>query len=219
RHEVADGAGRHVSRHGDSRPQRVDGRLRARARRDTGRRHDQRRKNISLRHDLDVPTAQGRRHLESAAGARLDGSAPQSVRHRRLSPRREHARPRRRRDRADRRSSDRLVHRPPPCRRVKHLAAIAILITACHAQRPTIVFESGLGDDSRPWKYIATEVRKTAPVFTYDRAGLGTSAPATTPRTPKNIARELHERLAREHIAPPYILVSHSAGAWYALQF
>src|SRR5205823_12862805 len=49
---------------------------------------------------------------------------------------------------------------------------------------------------------------------TYDRA-----KDAKTPRTAKNIARELHERLAEAHVAPPYVLVSHSAGAWYVLQF
>jgi pimeloyl-ACP methyl ester carboxylesterase len=102
---------------------------------------------------------------------------------------------------------------------MKRLAAIAILLAACRAPRPTVVFESGLGDDSGPWRGVAARVKEFAPVYTYDRAGLGTSPPATTPRTPKNISRELHERLTRDHIAPPYIVVSHSAGAWYALQF
>lgn len=98
---------------------------------------------------------------------------------------------------------------------------VALLLIACRAKEhgPTLVFEAGLGDSSAPWSTVAARAKSIAPVFTYDRAGLGTSPPTPAPRTPKNIAAELHERLAREHVAPPYVLVSHSAGAWYALQF
>ena len=105
---------------------------------------------------------------------------------------------------------------------MKRLAiVVALLVVSCRAteHRPTLVFEAGLGDSSAPWQAVAARAKSIAPVFTYDRPGLGTSPPATTPRTAKNIAAELHERLAREHVAPPYILMSHSAGAWYALQF
>jgi len=104
---------------------------------------------------------------------------------------------------------------------MKRLIVAALLVASCRAKPhpPTLVFESGLGDPSTPWHVVAERAKKIAPVFLYDRAGLGTSPPATTPRTPKNIARELHERLERAHVAPPYILVSHSAGAWYVLQF
>jgi pimeloyl-ACP methyl ester carboxylesterase len=95
--------------------------------------------------------------------------------------------------------------------------ALLLLVTGCRAvHQPTVVFESGLGDDSAPWwrSGVASRVQAVAPVFTYDRA-----KDPRTPRTAKNIARELHERLAEAHVAPPYVLVSHSFGAEYVLQF
>ncbi len=105
--------------------------------------------------------------------------------------------------------------------RVKRIAIVALfLIVACHRETsPTVVFEAGLGDTDDSFHAVADRVRKVAPVFLYDRAGLGDMPAASTPRTPSNIARELHDRLTKENVAPPYILVSHSAGAWYALQF
>ena len=105
--------------------------------------------------------------------------------------------------------------------RVKRIAVFALfLIVACHRETsPTVVFEAGLGDTDDSFHAVADRVRKVAPVLLYDRAGLGDMPAASTPRTPSNIARELHDRLTKENVAPPYILVSHSAGAWYALQF
>jgi len=104
-------------------------------------------------------------------------------------------------------------------RRPAVLAIVLFALAGCHPHKPTVVFEAGLGDTHDSWRAVVRRIAPSAPVFTYDRAGLGTSAPATSPRTPTNIARELHARLQSEHVRPPYVLVSHSAGAWYALRF
>jgi pimeloyl-ACP methyl ester carboxylesterase len=47
-------------------------------------------------------------------------------------------------------------------------------------------------------------------VFSYDRAGLGQSDPAPTPRTVQAMVDDLHALLSAAAIAPPYLLVGHS---------
>lgn len=84
---------------------------------------------------------------------------------------------------------------------------------------PTIVFEAGLGDESDSWDPIVKQARKLSRVVTYDRAGLGESPPASQTRTAEHIAAELREALRRHRVEPPYLLVTHSAGAWYGLTF
>jgi pimeloyl-ACP methyl ester carboxylesterase len=84
---------------------------------------------------------------------------------------------------------------------------------------PTILFEAGLGDWSESWDPIVKQAGKLSRVVTYDRAGLGQSPPASQSRTAEHIAAELREALRRHHIEPPYLLVTHSAGAWYGLTF
>jgi pimeloyl-ACP methyl ester carboxylesterase len=95
---------------------------------------------------------------------------------------------------------------------MRRVALLLLLLAACRRETPTVVFESGLGDTRAPWTKVAVKVGERARVFTYDRTG-------KTRRTAKNIARELRETLRNADIEPPYVLVSHSAGAWYALQF
>jgi pimeloyl-ACP methyl ester carboxylesterase len=46
----------------------------------------------------------------------------------------------------------------------------------------------------------------------YDRAGIGESAPGPKPRDARQIARELHAALHEAHVPPPYVLVGHSFG-------
>jgi len=86
--------------------------------------------------------------------------------------------------------------------------------------QPTVILEAGLGDPSQAWRKVAAAVAGSTQVVRYDRAGLGASpAAATMPRTAKEIASELHDALVSAGIDPPYVLVSHSAGAWYVVVF
>jgi pimeloyl-ACP methyl ester carboxylesterase len=77
----------------------------------------------------------------------------------------------------------------------------------------TVVLESGFGAASGHWARLTPEIAKFARVVAYDRAGLGASEASTKPRTAAQIAKELHQALESAKIAPPYVLVSHSAGA------
>jgi len=79
---------------------------------------------------------------------------------------------------------------------------------------PTVILESGLGEGLESWNRVEPEVAKFTRVIAYDRAGLGTSDPSPRPRTAQQVARELHTALRNAKIAPPYLLVGHSASGF-----
>jgi pimeloyl-ACP methyl ester carboxylesterase len=77
---------------------------------------------------------------------------------------------------------------------------------------PTVVLDAGLGGSSLDWSLVQSELGQTTRVCAYDRAGMGWSDPGPQPRTPSQIARELHMLLTNAGIAGPYVLVGHSLG-------
>ena len=76
---------------------------------------------------------------------------------------------------------------------------------------PTVVFDSGLGDSTVAWALVQPAIAKKTRACSYDRAGLAFSDAATRPNDAKNDAEDLHALLHAAHVAPPYILVGHSA--------
>jgi pimeloyl-ACP methyl ester carboxylesterase len=78
---------------------------------------------------------------------------------------------------------------------------------------PSVVLESGFGSGAEQWSDLHDRIAQFARVAAYDRAGLGNSTDAPPPRTASRIATELHSALHAAHLAPPYLLVAHSAGA------
>ena len=82
-----------------------------------------------------------------------------------------------------------------------------------HGQ-PTVIIDSGLGDDSYDWMPIQKKSAKYSQVCVYDRAGYGWSDAGPAPRTSDKIARELTILLKKASIRPPYILVGHSFGGY-----
>jgi pimeloyl-ACP methyl ester carboxylesterase len=77
---------------------------------------------------------------------------------------------------------------------------------------PTIVIATGGGSLSLTWAPIQLELAKFSTVCCYDRAGLGWSDSAPTPRTLTQHAAELHTLLVNAGIRGPYLLVGHSYG-------
>jgi pimeloyl-ACP methyl ester carboxylesterase len=76
---------------------------------------------------------------------------------------------------------------------------------------PTVVLDAGLGGFSLDWNLVQPELAATTRVCAYDRAGYGWSDPSPKPRTPSQIADELHTLLVNAGIQGPYVLVGHSA--------
>lgn len=78
------------------------------------------------------------------------------------------------------------------------------------AGSPTVVLDAGLSGSSLDWNLVQTELGRTTRVCAYDRAGMGWSDPGPQPRTPSQIAGELHTLLSNAGVAGPYVLVGHS---------
>lgn len=76
----------------------------------------------------------------------------------------------------------------------------------------TVLFEAGIAATNLNWFHIQEVVSRFAATASYDRGGLGWSSPSRTPRTPSNLAAELHELLWVAGLKPPFILVGHSFG-------
>jgi thioesterase domain-containing protein len=81
---------------------------------------------------------------------------------------------------------------------------------------PSVVFESGLGDDLSPWSEVASSIANRTTCLSYSRAGYGQSATSKSPRRDQQtVAAELDELLQSLNLPPPYILVGHSLGGVY----
>lgn len=116
---------------------------------------------------------------------------------------------------------------------MRRILALAAALAACavpstQAQEahpgPTVVLEAGLGDGRDSWRALRAALPDDLPVFAWSRAGYpGGGGPwasdADGRRTGAEVAARLEERLAAEGARPPYVLVSHSIGAQYALSF
>ncbi len=81
---------------------------------------------------------------------------------------------------------------------------------------PTVVFESGGGEDSSEWSNIEPVIRERANVRTvvYDRAGFGKSDPNPHPYRIEDEAAALRRALNQCDIHGPIILVAHSYGGF-----
>lgn len=84
---------------------------------------------------------------------------------------------------------------------------------------PVIIFENGMGVGLDTWDPIIEQVSKFAPVFAYDRSGVGKSEKVFQMPTVKLVAENLKSILTTLNILPPYILVGHSMGGLYARGF
>lgn len=88
---------------------------------------------------------------------------------------------------------------------------------------PAVVFEAGLGDGKASFAKQIKALSVDTTVFAYDRPGYGSkgvfAADGDGKRTGEEVAKHLRATLHASGVAPPYILVGHSIGGLYALNF
>jgi pimeloyl-ACP methyl ester carboxylesterase len=84
--------------------------------------------------------------------------------------------------------------------------------TGVATDAPTVVLEVGMGNPRSELGSIEARFFERTQVCTYDRAGKGGSAPATTPRPVAEVVNDLHAFLGAVS-KPPYFLVGQSFGA------
>jgi pimeloyl-ACP methyl ester carboxylesterase len=102
------------------------------------------------------------------------------------------------------------ARRYPPPGQLIDVGGYRLHIQCVGAGSPTVVLDAGLGGSSLDWNLVQSELGSTTRVCAYDRAGMGWSDPGLQPRTPRQIADELHTLLTNAGIAGPYVLVGHS---------
>ena len=79
---------------------------------------------------------------------------------------------------------------------------------------PTVVLESGDGDDGRAWSRVVPGLVQLTRVCTYDRLGTGRSDAASGCRGMEDIRGDLEALLAAAEVEPPYVLVGTSGGGY-----
>ena len=84
---------------------------------------------------------------------------------------------------------------------------------------PTVILEPGLGGTSAAWGWIEPTVAAHTRVCVYDRAGRGHSDPSPDPQDGDQIATDLHTLLERANVTGPLIMVGHSLGGLYVLDY
>lgn len=82
--------------------------------------------------------------------------------------------------------------------------------------QPAVIRESGISASCLNWTRVRAEVARFTLACAYDRAGLGWSGPADSPRLASRLVDELHALRDAAGIAPPYLLVGHSFGGLLA---
>lgn len=81
---------------------------------------------------------------------------------------------------------------------------------------PTVVLESGHGDDFTVWGKVQPALSRVTRTCSYDRAGFGWSDSQPGTRDGLHIANQLHALLTEAGITTPVVLVGHSAGGIYS---
>lgn len=84
---------------------------------------------------------------------------------------------------------------------------------------PTVVLESGMGDDSLAWRKVQARIATFTRVCAYDRAGYGLSDAARRASDADNTVEDLALMLDKAPIMGPVVLVGHSLGGLYATYF
>ena len=77
---------------------------------------------------------------------------------------------------------------------------------------PTVILEAGISATCVNWRRVQNDMSQFTQVVSYDRAGLGWSDPALTPRNASQVVEELRELLRAAAVPSPYIMVGHSFG-------
>ncbi len=78
---------------------------------------------------------------------------------------------------------------------------------------PTVILEAGFGATTWTWSKVQPMIAATNRVCSYDRAGMGFSDAGPMPRDGRAVVADLAAVLKTAKVAPPYVLVGHSAGA------
>lgn len=92
-----------------------------------------------------------------------------------------------------------------------------LAITCLGTGSPTVILEPGEGEDHTTFTAIQRVLSERTRACTYDRANIGDSGEAPTPRTTDEIVDDVRALLGAAGVDGPYVLVGRSAGATISL--
>lgn len=104
---------------------------------------------------------------------------------------------------------------PAPGARVDLGDGRRLYIDCRGAGSPAVILEAGHRNWSPIWALVQPRVAAFTRVCSYDRAGLGLSDAGPAPRSGAAVVADEARLLERAGVAPPYVLVGHSAGGLY----
>lgn len=104
----------------------------------------------------------------------------------------------------------------PPPGRIYDVNGYAMHLYCTGAGSPTLVLESGHGEDFTVWGKVQPSLSRVTRTCSYDRAGFGWSAAQPGERDAAHIADQLHALLMNAGITTPIVLEGHSGGGLYA---
>lgn len=84
---------------------------------------------------------------------------------------------------------------------------------------PTIILSAGTGGWSFGWAPIHAALAERTRTCAWDRAGHGFSSPSPEPQDTVHTTQDLERALDKAGIRGPYVMVSHSLGAYESLRF
>lgn len=87
------------------------------------------------------------------------------------------------------------------------------------AGQALVVLEAGIGQNVLDWQKVQPEIANFAQVIAYDRGGYGWSEAGQEPRSPEQLAEDLHSLLHNAKLEPPYLLVGHRFGGIFVRVF
>jgi pimeloyl-ACP methyl ester carboxylesterase len=94
-----------------------------------------------------------------------------------------------------------------------------IYCTGPESASPTVIVDGGLSSVVPFYAWLQKDLERQTRICTYDRAGLGWSESASTPREAKQIASELHTLLSSANVRGPFVLAGHSLGGLVVLRY
>jgi pimeloyl-ACP methyl ester carboxylesterase len=115
-----------------------------------------------------------------------------------------------------------VYERPPAPGTLVDIGGRRLHVRCTGPQRgPTVVFEAGLSQFTANGTYSKAQdlIAEFAHVCVYDRAGLGWSDAAPSPRTHDEMADDLHRLAAAQRWPMPLVLVGHSIGGLLARRY
>lgn len=98
--------------------------------------------------------------------------------------------------------------------RLVHAGGTRLFMREIGEGEPAVIFENVMGGSLSSWWPVQSEVAKLTRTVSYDRAGIGRSARSERSRDCDFMVEELRSMLLQAQLAPPYLLVGASFGAF-----